>query len=400
MRPDPALRARALVIQLARLGDLIQTLPVVNALRDRHPDRTIDLLCAAPLADLVRESFPVDCVLPWDGGRCRAWASDWSRDPLGTVQRLQQYIEDLSAQGYEEAYNLNQHERAILAAHLLAARVTGAGATGPLSGELGSWASYLRGVAGYRGANRIHLADAFCGLCGVRPPGRAAALRCRSVSLPQDLEEIGSRGDHWAAVVIGAGDAERCVPPPVWSEWIDRWLSADSRACVVLIGSGGEREAAHAVQSSLPSMLLSRLWDATGRTTLSQLATILTRCRWVVGADTGPLHLGTAVGARAIGFYFARARVHETGPYGAGHWVFQHEGHAKPAHWPIRASVELMCAERGTTEPEWQLWRSHMDDWGVYFEDSMGLDSGASQRESVWRRLSPSLVPAEHDEYV
>src|SRR5574338_987723 len=249
MRPDPPMRPRALVIQLARLGDLIQTLPLLDALRDCHPDRAFDLLCAAPLADLVREGFPVNRVLPWDGGRFRVWANDWSRDPFGTVQRLQQYIDGLSSRRYEEAYNLNQHERAILAAHLLAARVTGAGATGPLSAELDSWASYLRGVAHHRGVNRIHLADAFCGLCGVRPRGRAMALRHENVALPVDLEEVGSHGDHWAAVVIGAGDAERCVPPLVWTEWIETLLSADSHAHVVLIGSGGEREAAHAVQS-------------------------------------------------------------------------------------------------------------------------------------------------------
>ena len=67
-------------------------------------------------------------------------------------------------------------------------------------------------------------------------------------------------------------------------------------------------------------MIAGRLWDATGRTTLSQLATTLKRCDWAVGADTGPLHLAAAVGTSAMGFYFSRARVHETGPYGQGHW--------------------------------------------------------------------------------
>jgi ADP-heptose:LPS heptosyltransferase len=390
----------ALVIQLARLGDLIQTLPVLDALQDRHPDRTFDLLCAAPLAELVRRSFPVNHVLPWDGNRCRAWADDWGRDPLGTVQRLQQYIEGLSSLRYEDAYNLNQHERAILAAHLLAVRVTGAGETGPFSTGLGAWPAYLRRVAHHRGLNRIHLADAFCGLCGVRPRGRALPLRQGAVALPTDLEAIGSDGEEWAAVVIGAGDVERCVPPSVWIAWIQAFLSAHSRANVVLIGAGGEREAAHAIQSSLPSMFLGRLWDATGRTTLPQLMTILSRNKWVVGADTGPLHLGTAVGARAIGFYFARARVHETGPYGEGHWVFQHHGSSRPVNWPIGASIELMFHGHGVMETEWELWKSHVDEWGAYFEGNTGFDSGASQRETVWRQLSPWLVPAEHDEYV
>ena len=399
MRPDPG-TSHALVIQLARLGDLIQTLPVLDALRSRQPEMRVDLLCAAPLADLVRERFPVDDVLPWDGNRCRTWADEWSRDPYGTVQHLQQYIEGLSSERYEEAYNLNQHERAILAAHLLAARVTGAGAGGPLSSELDSWADYLRSVASHRGHNRIHLADAFCGLCRVRPRGRGLSLKSGSAELPKDLQAIGRDEADWAAIVVGAGEPERCIPPSVWTAWIAEFLSAHSRAKVVLIGSGGEREAAHAIQSALPSMLLGRLWDATGRTELRQLAAILSRSTWVIGADTGPLHLGTAVGARAIGFYFARARAHETGPYGDGHGVFQHQDRTTPTEWPIEPSIDLMLNGRATTEGKWEVWTSRVDAWGAYFVEPGGSDMGASQREMVWRRLSPSLAPAGYDEHV
>ena len=86
MQPN---QSRTLVVQLARLGDLIQTLPVLDALRRRQPGAALDLLCAAPLAELVRHTFPIDNVVPWDGRQCRTWADEWSRDPFGTVQRLQ-----------------------------------------------------------------------------------------------------------------------------------------------------------------------------------------------------------------------------------------------------------------------------------------------------------------------
>ena len=392
MRPSPAGGSRALVIQLARLGDLIQTLPVLDALRDHRPEITLDLLCAAPLAGLVRERFPVDKVLPWDGNQCRVWAEEWSRDPFGTVEHLQRYIETLSPDQYEEVFNLNQHERAILAAHLLGMRVTGAGATGPLSAELGSWGDYLRRIAGHRAHNRIHLADAFCGLCGVRPRGCALSLRKVSAELPPDLQAIGQDEAEWTAVVVGAGDAERCVPPPVWGMWIEQFLSDHARAKVVLVGAGIERESAQAVQASLPSMLLGRLWDATGRTTLQQLTEILSRSAWVIGADTGPLHVGTAVGSRVIGLYFARARVHETGPYGAGHWVFQHQGGRVPETWPIRASIDLILNGSAAPETEWELWSSGLDEWGAFFVGPDSSEKDPSRREIVWRELSPSLT--------
>jgi ADP-heptose:LPS heptosyltransferase len=391
MRPEPGQSSRTLVIQMARLGDLIQTLPALESLRHRLPEESLDLLCAASLADLVRARFPVDRVLAWDGVQCRGWAERWSREPINAIQNLRRYVERLSPEQYRCVYNLNQHERAVLTAHLLGREVIGAGASGPLSADCGSWSGYLRRVAAHRAHNRIHLADAFCGLAGVRPRGTAPLLKRQPVELPSDLRDAGRSGGDWVAVVVGAGETERCVPPHIWTAWIERFLSADAAGRVILLGAGAEQEAAHAIQAALPSMSLGRLWDATGRTTLDQLTEILSRMAWVIGADTGPLHLGTAAGARAMGWYFARARVHETGPYGEGHWVFQHEGGRTPEDWPIEASIEIMLGESAAARrPEWELWRSCLDEWGAYFIGPGGADSAVAQRQVIWRQLSSS----------
>jgi hypothetical protein len=210
--------------------------------------------------------------------------------------------------------------------------------------------------------------------------------------LPEDLKPMEHRTDYRAAVVVGAGEAERCVPPSVWAAWIEWFLSADARAQVVLVGNGAEREGAHVIQQALPSRLLSRLWDASGRTDLLQLSTILSNCRWVIGSDTGPLHLGAAVGAQAIGWYFAQARVHETGPYGEGHWVFQHRDSSDVMDWPIQASVELMLSGHCEACPQWDVWAARLDEWGAYFIGATGSDPAVSQRAVVWRQLSPSLA--------
>ncbi|HKG25245.1 MAG TPA: glycosyltransferase family 9 protein, partial [Thermomicrobiales bacterium] len=44
--------------------------------------------------------------------------------------------------------------------------------------------------------------------------------------------------------------------------------------------------------------------DTTGRLTLGGLAGLLSRCVLVVSNDTGPLHLGAAVGAATVGIYW------------------------------------------------------------------------------------------------
>ena len=384
------------MIQLARLGDLVQSLPVIASLAAQYPHRSLDLLCAASLADLANLFPKVGHVVKWSGAQWHAWAESFAGEfQPSRLREVEQYLAELTTDPYAMAYVLNHHPRAILAATLLATEVQGPNLRGPLDEELSPWASYLHHVAQTRGANRIHLSDTFCGLCGVTPPPVPPVLRLPSIVLPSDLAEIGTSAGQWIAVVVGAGGADRTIPIAVWIEWISTVLAYDSPCAVVLVGTKRDQTTAVAIQDGLSPMMAGRLWDATGRTTLQQLATVLKRCHWAVGADTGPLHLAAAVGTSAMGFYFSRARVHETGPYGLGHWVWQSD-HAVPEIWPIHASVKLIrepeTASRQALVTGWSLWQSHHDEWGAIFHPVDENDAQEDQRAAVWQQISEQSV--------
>ena len=396
MAHDEGTTARRLLIQLARLGDLVQSLPVIASLTARYPHQSLDLLCAAPLADLARLFPNVGDVVKWNGAQWHAWAESFVGECQSSrLREVEQYLAELTTDPYAMAYVLNHHPRAILAATLLATEVQGPNLRGPLDEALSPWASYLHHVAQTRGANRIHLSDTFCGLCGVTPPPVPPVLRLPSIVLPRDLAEIGTSAGQWIAVVVGAGDADRSIPVAVWTEWISTMLDHDSPCAVVLVGAKCDQATAVAIQDGLSPIMAGRLWDATGRTTLPQLATVLKRCHWAVGADTGPLHLAAAVGTRAMGLYFARARVHETGPYGLGHWVWQSD-HAVPEIWPIHASVKLIREPETTSWQApvtgWSLWQSHHDEWGAIFHPVDDNDSQEDRRAAVWQQISEQSV--------
>ena len=380
------------MIQLARLGDLAQSLPVIASLATQYPHRSLDLLCAASLADLARLFPKVGHVVKWNGAQWHAWAESSAGEfQPSRLREVEQYLAELTTDPYAMAYVLNHHPRAILAAALLATEVQGPNLRGPLDEALSPWASYLHHVAQTRGANRIHLSDTFCGLCGVTPPPVPPVLRLPSIVLPSDLAEIGTSAGQWIAVVVGAGGADRTIPVAVWIEWISTVLAYDSPCAVVLVGTKRDQATAVAIQDGLSPMMAGLLWDATGRTTLPQLAAVLKRCQWAVGADTGPLHLAAAVGTRAMGFYFSRARVHETGPYGLGHWVWQSD-HAVPEIWPIHASVKLIrepeTASRQAPVTGWSLWQSHHDEWGAIFHPVDDNDAQEDRRAAVWQQIS------------
>ena len=382
---------RDLVIQLARLGDLVQTLPAIEALQEASPERILDVVCAAPLTAVLAGARRLGRLIPWDGAQWQAWANSWQTNPTATLQAMQSYIASLGETAYERVYPLNQHERSHLMTQLLSRRPFRDTGSDLIEASMRPWVQHLRQVAKERGANRVHLADVWCGMCGVRPRGQAPLHVPPAVELPEDLAGVGERQGLWVALATGAGEADRCVAPAVWSQWIREFLTQTQEGHVVLIGSGGERERAQAILESLPALLHGRVWDATGSTRLSKLMRVLQKCHWIIGADTGPLHLGTLVGTHAVGLYFSRARVHETGPYGEGHWVYQHAADVQPQRWPIMESIALICDGQRCRAADWTLWRSRMDRWGAFFDDGFGTEGVETSRADIWRACAPVL---------
>jgi ADP-heptose:LPS heptosyltransferase len=56
---------RALIIKIAAIGDTIIALPMVAALRRRHPTADVTFICSETMAEMVRlacqiETIPVD----------------------------------------------------------------------------------------------------------------------------------------------------------------------------------------------------------------------------------------------------------------------------------------------------------------------------------------------------
>ncbi len=395
--------SRSLLLQLARLGDLIQSLPAISSLHSSIPNQPLDLLCAAPLTPIGKLFSGIQRVYPWEGERWHTFACKDRVENEHLIKEAEQYLRDCAFPPYTLAYNLNNHPRSILASHLLSAQVVGAGEEGPLHPSCPPWVDYLRHVARERGRNRIHLADAFCGVCGVRPPEVVPTIQARDVELPSNLSQIMNDASLMKiGIVLGAGDAERRVPIATWRRLIEVCAEDLPNCLCVLIGGRGERDAALALEDQLSFHYLSRVFNGVGTTTLPQLAHVFNRCEWVIGSDTGPLHLGVACGAKAIGWYFSRARVHETGPYGEGHWVWQAEGHQRtkgtsqndhlgvcPEQWPVTESVELLLEGHCQSIPAgWSVWNSHRDHWGAFYSEMSHPVLPPVEREQIWQRLA------------
>lgn len=313
---------KTLVIQVHRLGDVVQSMPALRLLRGKCPQDRIVLLVRRTLAELFLNEPAVDEVIAWDEDRLWEELHD-GQVPLGaTYTEVADFVALLQAEGFERVINLSDGEEGRILAYLLGCDQT----LGPVYSpdgvflSRGEWAKGLYLLAEGRRYQACNLVDVFLGTAGLKGPYRGVYL-----SVPDEdrafarrfLSRQGvSEGDLLIGFQLGASRDYRQWPPGNFVQ-LARRLSQKYGAKVLLLGTAQEKGLAKEVIEALGGGVM----NAVGRTSFTQLAALLERCQLLVTGDTGPMHVAAAVGTKVVALFFATAFFHRTGPYGEGHLV-------------------------------------------------------------------------------
>jgi len=130
------------------------------------------------------------------------------------------------------------------------------------------------------------------------------------------------------AVHIGAGTKAKTWPVEHWRELIGRMI-VEFDANVVLVGGASDAAAARAITQD-------RYWpnvmNFTGRLTLDHLGALARRADVFVGADSGPAHLASAVGANVVVIFSGSAEVDRWRPWGERVRVVHEPVACSPCH--------------------------------------------------------------------
>jgi ADP-heptose:LPS heptosyltransferase len=113
---------KVLVVQLARLGDLVQTWPLLRRLRHQDPGRHLDLLADRRLAALHTLGPDLDHVWEADLAGLPSFSQG---DLAGAYDRVRHLAECLAGRNYDLVYNLNFSRVSLLFAYLAGRKVRG-----------------------------------------------------------------------------------------------------------------------------------------------------------------------------------------------------------------------------------------------------------------------------------
>ncbi len=309
-----------MVIQLARLGDLVQTIPLLKALQtgSRH---IVTLVIDKRLEAGISSSIPADEIIPVDLAgmerECR------SGGVVSGFRNITQGLAKLRGKRYDRVYNLNFAPLNAAALSQVNYDICKGFIPAETPGDFRHSAPFrvmfLQGH--HRRFARVHLSDLFRFTADNPPVTRPPFWRVTEKGRELGASAVGTLKRRGAQTVValhlGAGAEIRRWGDENFAELISL-LRRMGDFGFILAGSAGEsRGLRRELEAGSPVL------DMTGKTDIDALAGTLAAADLLVGADSGPLQLAAAVGTKTLGLYFASAFVFETGPIGEGHFTLQ-----------------------------------------------------------------------------
>ena len=331
---------RILIVKLSAIGDVIHTLPALNAIRRHYPDAHITWLVEEAAADLVVGHDALDRVLV---SRRKTWIRQ-----LKTAHRriaLREMMAFLAALR-DTRYDMILDFQALLKSGLLIGLARGGRKIGFGPGmehqEHSYWFLNERIPAV---SMEIHaLTRGLRMLEAIGIPAEAVEYRLPVSDTDRRTADnlLGGHPDNSSGPLVAINPMAKW-PSKLWEgkrfgqvadRLIDEW-----GARVVFTGGPEDRADIEGILAGMSNPAL----NAAGCTSLKELAALYERMQCLITTDTGPMHLAAAADLPVVAL-FGPTAPWRTGPFGDRHVVVRSEEPCSPCF--ERVCEDHRCMQR------------------------------------------------------
>jgi lipopolysaccharide heptosyltransferase II len=298
--PDP----RFLLVRLGSLGDVIHALPAAAALRDAYPSARIDWAIAPVWARILEGNPDLNEAIPFD---------------RKTASRVVSTIRRLRAARYTCAIDFQALYKSALLAYFSGA-----------PRRIGFASSYAReGLAALsytetcnpRGPHKVDHNLALAIAAGAQAPVTPRfPLAIHAEDEDATSRELSSRNiSDFFVLNPGGGWRSKCWPPERYGQLHRALIERFPWRGIVTYGPGEEPLARAVIEASgnAPPLALPLL--------LGPLMALFRRAKIIISADTGPIHLASALGAPVVGLYGPTDPA-RNGPFSADDLIVRNPG--------------------------------------------------------------------------
>jgi heptosyltransferase-1 len=330
---------RIALIKPSALGDIVHSLPVLCALRSRFPDARITWVVNRSYEPLLRGHKALDATLPFD------------RSATKSPVKLLRFARRLRAGRFDLVIDL----QGLLRTGLMAALTGAARRVGLSSSREGASFFYTDVVPDDWNAHAVDRYWRVAAALGAGDGPKRFDVPVEPDALAWADRQLGRLPRPWLVFAVGARWLTKRWPPAHFAA-LGRQAFQRAGGSAVFVGSRDESALAHRCAALLTGPTL----DLSGRTTLPQLAAILSRADVVLANDSGPLHLAAALGRPVIAPYTC-TDVRRHGPYGATGGAVSTMVACRASY--VRRCDHLSCMSELTPDRIWPRLAEVLSEW-------------------------------------
>jgi lipopolysaccharide heptosyltransferase I len=289
---------RIALLKPSALGDIVHSLPVLTALRERYPAAHIAWVVNRAYAPLLEGHPDLDETIAFDRNALRTGVGQ-------TVLTSLRFLSGLRSRQFDLVIDL----QGLLRTGLMTLASGAARRVGLASAREGAAWAYTDSIAV---ADDMHAIDRYwlvAEALGVTTKDVRFKVPVAPAALQWALSRLHDMPKPWLMFGVGARWLTKRWPPQHFAALAQK-AQRDFGGTAVFVGGADESALARLAAAELAGPGC----DLTGKTSLPHLVAVLSLADVMIANDTGPLHLAVALGRPVVAPYLC-TRVRLTGPY-------------------------------------------------------------------------------------
>ncbi|MBI2095482.1 MAG: lipopolysaccharide heptosyltransferase II [Candidatus Omnitrophica bacterium] len=271
-------KVKILVIKLSAVGDVILIIPSLRALRKKYPEAKISVLVGRKSRKIIRNCPAIDDVIVWQEGGAARFLS------MLKMARI------LAKESFDIVVDLQNNRASHFLSYFCGARIRA-------GHDNHKWSFFLSHKTGGAAASLSPVEHQFqvLRLIGADPLDKRLELWTEK---EEDEKIAGLLESHWVSpsqTLVGINPSSSLRwPTKQWPlENFARLADELARHNVRVVVTGSAEDAAYT--QPLFGMTRNKPINAVGKTSITELVSLIKRCQVFVSSDSAPMHIASSV---------------------------------------------------------------------------------------------------------
>lgn len=300
---------KILIINLTRLGDIVQSISLVSGLKKKYPSANIYYLAFKGFSTILKQVEFIDSVITMDDEALYGNIKDnfWI-----SYHEVQNCIDKMNLENFDLVINpIADVRSSLIASNISKKDLIGFSYNSNYEYQIkNKWPGYHLASERIHGQRNFNLVDVFARSGGVKADFKNYSIGTRKEPLPDYIKLKKNTSSRIIGFHIGASRSNKAWEPEKFYQVITRLLQKPNYK-IILLGGKGELP----LKKMFDGINHSNFYNLIGETNLEQLIYTIEQLDIMVTNDTGPMHIACALKRTVLNISLGPVSFWETGPY-------------------------------------------------------------------------------------